>query len=59
MTAFTGERVVAREKGQTKLNYFGQGVSGAYRVGEVGAGRSNTRSAATSVGMCQVASEPQ
>jgi hypothetical protein len=29
MTAFTGERVVAREKGQTKLNYFGQGVSGA------------------------------
>jgi hypothetical protein len=50
---------VAREKGQTKLNYFGQGVSGAYRVGEVGAGRSNTRSAATSVGMCQVASEPQ
>jgi hypothetical protein len=29
MTAFTGERVVAREKGQTKLNYFGQDVSGA------------------------------
>jgi hypothetical protein len=28
MTAFTGERVVAREKGKTKLNYFGRSVSG-------------------------------
>jgi len=34
ITAFTRERVVAREKGQTKFNYFGQSVSGVWRVGE-------------------------